>query len=222
MNARLIDHQQAVNSMMAERYLLGELNEGERNAFEEHFFECSDCFEQVKAGTEFISSLKKVGTEETAAVPSGWRPAMGQWFRPKSAQILGLMFLGLASFSIYQGILIRQAGAPELVSVQTLHPDARDGSGTAVKASRRGVFELRVVFEADAASSSGRIQITDETGREVTSVPVNDLRGPELYIRFNTGKFHTGKYLLTLKAIDQASGSEKVLNQYPFALTIKD
>src|SRR5579884_2083702 len=115
MNARLIDHQQAVNNMMAERYLLGELNQGEREAFEEHFFACSECFDHVKAGTEFISSLKNIGAAEPAPVSSDLPHPAGHGFRPKTAQILGLMFLGLASFSIYQQILIRQASAPEVV-----------------------------------------------------------------------------------------------------------
>lgn len=221
MNARLIDHQQAVNNMMAERYLLGELNQGEREAFEEHFFGCSECFDHVKAGTEFISSLKQTGGVDTPAVPSGWRHGMGQWFRPKSARILGLMALGLASFTVYQQVLIRQAGAPEVVRVQPLHSDAR-GAGNAVVASKPGTFELRVVFQPNAASSLGRIQITDEAGREVASVPVTDLHLGELQVRFNTGKFHTGRYILTLMAIDPASGSKKVLDQYHFALTIRE
>jgi hypothetical protein len=40
----MIDHQDAVKSLMAERYLLGELNAGEREAYEEHFFSCDACF----------------------------------------------------------------------------------------------------------------------------------------------------------------------------------
>ncbi len=222
MNARLIDHQQAVNNMMAERYLLGELNQGEREAFEEHFFGCSECFDQVKAGTEFISSLREIGPGEITPVPSDQRHGMEQWFRPKSAQVLGVMFLGLASFTVYQQVLLRQATAPEIVDVYTLHSEARAGSGTEVVSSRHGNFELHVLFAPDAASASGRVQVTDEAGREVASVAVRDLHQGELQVRFSTGKFHTGKYLLTVKAIDQGSGSEKVLKQYPFVLTIKE
>jgi hypothetical protein len=142
--------------------------------------------------------------------------------RPRSAQILGVLFLGAASFSVYQGVLLHQANTPEIVSIQTLHPDARAGNGNAVVASKRGAFELRVVFQPDPAFSAGRVQITDETGKEAMAVPVNDLHRGELQVRFRAGSFHPGKYLLVLKAIDQATGSEKVLNQYPFELTLQD
>ena len=50
MNAKVIDHQEAIKNMMAERYLLRELSENERDAYEAHLFDCQACFEQVKAG----------------------------------------------------------------------------------------------------------------------------------------------------------------------------
>ncbi|HET9365971.1 MAG TPA: zf-HC2 domain-containing protein [Candidatus Angelobacter sp.] len=64
MNAKMIDHEQAIKTMMAERYLLGELTENERDAYEAHLFDCQTCFDQVKAGTEFVSYLKQIGGEE--------------------------------------------------------------------------------------------------------------------------------------------------------------
>ena len=49
MSAQMIDHQDAVKSLMAERYLLGELNASEREAYEEHLFSCDACFDQFTA-----------------------------------------------------------------------------------------------------------------------------------------------------------------------------
>src|ERR1044071_7662889 len=87
MDSVIIDHQQAVTQMMTERYLLGELNLQERDAFEQHLFDCSECFDQVKAGTEFVYSLKGIGAEETAVegVNQRWRQLLGQAVRPAPA-----------------------------------------------------------------------------------------------------------------------------------------
>jgi anti-sigma factor RsiW len=63
MNARIIDHDEAVKDLMAERYLLGELNATERDAYEEHLFCCDACFQQVKAGTELIGELRRIEAE---------------------------------------------------------------------------------------------------------------------------------------------------------------
>ena len=67
MNTRMINHDDAVKDLMAERYLLGELNTAERDAYEEHLFSCDACFEQVKAGTEFVTHLRHIGTEAPQA-----------------------------------------------------------------------------------------------------------------------------------------------------------
>ena len=34
---------------VVERYLLGDLSEAEREAFEEHYFECDECFAELEA-----------------------------------------------------------------------------------------------------------------------------------------------------------------------------
>ena len=62
MNTRIINHDEAVKDLMAERYLLGELNAAEREAYELHLFSCDACFEQVKVGTEFVTHLRHIGT----------------------------------------------------------------------------------------------------------------------------------------------------------------
>ena len=45
-----MDHQQARDSHAAERYLLNELAGAERDAFEEHFFTCRLCADDVRTG----------------------------------------------------------------------------------------------------------------------------------------------------------------------------
>src|SRR5438270_8453217 len=99
MDSSVIDHQQAINKMMAERYLLGELALQERDAFEEHLFDCSACFEQVRAGTEFVHYLKRIGKEETAEVASQprWRQLLGQTLRPAPAFAFAACLLAGAS-----------------------------------------------------------------------------------------------------------------------------
>jgi hypothetical protein len=44
-------HQNAVETMAAERYLLDEMSELERHSFEEHFFECDECAEEMRLGS---------------------------------------------------------------------------------------------------------------------------------------------------------------------------
>src|SRR5262249_33190040 len=66
MNTRVIDHQQAIKDMLAERYLLGELADPDRDAYEAHLFECNTCFAQVKAGTDLVNYVTQHGAEASA------------------------------------------------------------------------------------------------------------------------------------------------------------
>jgi hypothetical protein len=48
-------HQNAVEMMAAERYLLDEMSELERYNFEEHFFDCDECAEEMRLGSRLRS-----------------------------------------------------------------------------------------------------------------------------------------------------------------------
>jgi hypothetical protein len=45
-----MDHLQAMNTLAPERYLLGEMTEDERLEFEEHYFSCAECADDVRDG----------------------------------------------------------------------------------------------------------------------------------------------------------------------------
>lgn len=53
---------------LTEKYLLGELSEAEAAEFEEHFFECETCTEDVVQASRWAANLKAVLREESTAV----------------------------------------------------------------------------------------------------------------------------------------------------------
>jgi hypothetical protein len=62
-----MDHTEAVNGGFVEQYLLGELNPAQRDTFEEHFFDCPICAEDVRTGAVFVDNARDVlRSEETA------------------------------------------------------------------------------------------------------------------------------------------------------------
>jgi anti-sigma factor RsiW len=50
-------HQFAVQNLLPEKYLLGELSGADLEDFERHIFECETCFETVKAGQVFTETI---------------------------------------------------------------------------------------------------------------------------------------------------------------------
>ncbi|HEX7155088.1 MAG TPA: zf-HC2 domain-containing protein [Thermoanaerobaculia bacterium] len=62
-----MNHADAIEKLAAERYLLNELSPQERDAFEEHYFDCPVCAEAVTNGVTLIESGRSVVREQSAA-----------------------------------------------------------------------------------------------------------------------------------------------------------
>jgi anti-sigma factor RsiW len=52
-------------------YLTGELSEVEMNEFEQHYFQCEDCFQELKIGRDAVTLLEKEGPT-VLAIPASW------------------------------------------------------------------------------------------------------------------------------------------------------
>jgi hypothetical protein len=79
-----MDHQTAKNAKLLERYLLGEMADPERDAFEEHYFSCAACAEEVVTATKFLDNAKRpllALRAEEAAQPAALVATVPWWER---------------------------------------------------------------------------------------------------------------------------------------------
>jgi hypothetical protein len=58
-----MNHEHAMSEQATERYLLGLLPENERDAFEEHYFECAVCADDVRATSAFVDTMRASARE---------------------------------------------------------------------------------------------------------------------------------------------------------------
>src|SRR4030081_1145184 len=94
-----MNHQEALQEMAVERYLLGELSGASLDSFEEHLLECSDCAMDVKMGGTFIDAVRTEGAvPRTVAAPCvesarRWTSWFGSpWFRAPALAACVLAF----------------------------------------------------------------------------------------------------------------------------------
>ena len=73
---------------LVERYLLGQLDGAERDAFERHFFECDACFEEVDNMRALQGELRRLRGRDRAAVWARRRPL---WAAVAAAVVLLLL-----------------------------------------------------------------------------------------------------------------------------------
>jgi hypothetical protein len=111
----ILDHLQAIESRASERYLLGELSAAENEAFELHYFECSECALAVESGDQFIANVRAVLEPEReserlllrhpADKPRSWfRELLATWMRPGAIAIPAAILF--AAVALYQGAVV--------------------------------------------------------------------------------------------------------------------
>jgi tetratricopeptide (TPR) repeat protein len=77
---RKMDCGRVAREEIIESYLLGRLNEHDREAFEEHYFECARCFEELQTLQVVREELPRVSVESGTATTRPffrWAPAAG-------------------------------------------------------------------------------------------------------------------------------------------------
>jgi anti-sigma factor RsiW len=116
-----MEHYEAVQSLAVEKYLLDEFDSGEREAFEDHFFSCHECAEELQAtaalldrGKELfahepLSYVERVPEPEKTPAGANRRPAPPDphgwfgWLRPAiAAPAMALLLLVVAVQNLYQ------------------------------------------------------------------------------------------------------------------------
>ena len=243
----IMDHEQAVKMQAPERYLLDELSQDERDDFEEHFFTCANCADEVTAAFAFKDNAKAVFESErqaAAAAPvaatlvtpaqarSRWawldrlfpapspRSSMGAWgvAVPAAAMIL----MGVA---VYQGVFVipglrrelSEAEAPRVL--QTIVARAATRSNDRVVSVDRNARFVQLVMDINArpSVSSYLFEVKDSSGAVVFAVTA-PVAGGSVNILAPTSDLKTGRYVV---AVRPSSGSESQEQAQEYAFSIE-
>src|SRR5215469_10362255 len=95
-----MDHDAAGQTLATERYFLNEMTSEERDAFEEHYFSCSECASDVYSTFVFLENVKIALARPDRSPARDWL----SWLRPL-AGIPAWAALGLAAIVGYQNMV---------------------------------------------------------------------------------------------------------------------
>jgi len=170
MSTQMNDHQEAVKNLMAERYLLGELNAGEREAYEEHLFSCVTCFEQVKAGSEFVDQLRRIDPEPVTVAPGFLAQIIRNLRQPVAVTAFGL-FLCASGIAVHQNAVITRLKEPRPELRSTLAGIAHGSSEiNPIKTSKNSGLSLNVDYMRKGEFISYEAQILSGSGKTLHTV----------------------------------------------------
>jgi hypothetical protein len=237
MNREGMEHERAVQNLAVECYLLGEMTSGEREAFEEHYFECAICAEDVRSASQFLADMKGIlaANPSQAAARAPGREAREQgrsgrswlaWLQPQLAAAAIVILAAVAGFETILTIpsLRRQVGeasAPRIVRSQVLRPQTR-GTPTILSApAGESVVLVLDLPEFPALSAPRGLQfiVKSTDGREVFEVPGGSF-GPGDPVTLSIPKLDlpAGNYDLIVEATPENSKNGQELGRYPFEL----
>jgi hypothetical protein len=114
-------HSEAIQSAATERYLLDEMSEAERQAFEAHYFECAECADEVR-----VAARMRDGVAAGLAASAAARPRASHMRSPVIAWAAAAALVVVAG---YQALLLQRR--PEPIGAQALAP-------VTVRAASRG------------------------------------------------------------------------------------
>jgi len=170
-----MNHQDALQEMAVERYLLGELSGEAMDRFEEHLFDCPLCVADLRAGTTFINAAR--GELRGVGEPESVRESSFEWvsrlFRPSflaPALAACLLVIGVESFILLPGLRreVAQVETPSVLNNLVLaNAGARGDVTVEIAAPLHGAFLLSVDIPGRSGFSSYLLSLYSPLGAMV-------------------------------------------------------
>ncbi len=154
-------HQQALDGLASERYLLDEMTEVERFEFEDHYFDCAECAEDVRLGDMIRQEARRAGAAMAPNTQVG-RPAVvltsAKWWRRPMVAAPWAVAATLALVVGYQSLVtvpgLRDAGGPQSIEPVMLRGATRGAATTVAIAPGQRVVALSADLLTPPQSSS--------------------------------------------------------------------
>jgi hypothetical protein len=221
-----MEHENAIQTLATERYLLSEMTPAERDSFEEHYFECASCAEDVRLASQFLGDAREVWAAEQRAAPvvkvqpqpeSKWNWLA--WLQPQFAAPAMAALLILAGVSTVGTMSLRrqlaEVSQPRVIAATALRPETRgepvvllagEGSSVAVQ------FDL-----PDNARSSFHYAIRSASGETVFGVNGGaEQAGERVTLSIPRFEIPAGRYVLTVSGSTTPGQPETEVARYPF------
>jgi hypothetical protein len=147
-------HADAIRTLAVERYLLDEMPEIERFAFEDHFFDCVECADDLRAGSTMRKAVKADLLPPQPSRPATISPVIARR-RWNSSVVLPWAAAAMLALAVgYQSLAPARNGSLQIsvLTPVTVRPDSRGALPTVPIAGGAEAVTLALEVEAPAGS----------------------------------------------------------------------
>ena len=202
-----MNHEDAAKSMTAERYTLGELEPAERDAFEEHFFECSACADDVRDNTKFAAGVRTAGARVI--------PHVGRFNRWAAAAALaaaaGLVYVYIPHVPPAAHV----TSAP--ISEQVIELESTRAATEPVSVhAGQPVALYFIIPPPEHPAPLYTCDLVDSTGRKIATQPVSQAQAQNpVAMHLKAQTLHTADYKVVIR------DGEREIAAYPFTVQVR-
>jgi hypothetical protein len=222
MSMDIMSHDQAVSSHAAERYVVGELSGSERESFEGHYFDCPDCFEQIKADgrlmAEFLGHAREVLDPEPE---KSWLAQMLVDLRRPAPVFVSALLLCALGIGVYQQSVISAFRSPRVEASYFL-TEQRAGVKE-INVSRKARLSLSVPYAAKPEFVSYQAQITAQpSGKIRYELQVTHTANDTITIGLRADALAAGQYSVVIQGVAEDGTMSEAGRGGPFELKFID
>jgi hypothetical protein len=220
-----MDHTQAIDGKFTERYLLGELTPAQRDQFEEHYFDCAFCADDVQTGAVFVDNARAILrdgpiSEETAN--SSIKTAYARYGIP--FQSAAVAFVALLCVVGYENVVtipnLKASGgagvrSPEILPTVSLLGLGSRAESNPVPAPVAKDFAFEMEIPGGPEFTGYVCEIRDQADTLKFSVPVSTEQAHDaVRLAIPAGTLTAASYKLVVIG-EKTSGAPQKLVQYP-------
>ena len=216
-----MDHREATRITAVEKYLLGELPDDQRENFEEHFFSCAECSEQVRLGAMFQANARSL-VQEAGSLENIPFERRTPWFGWNPAPVFGMATAVLAVVIGYQNFVqipaLRQSGVPLLSAAPAAEALSVRGENDQSFSRQLPKFTIYVRHEWEDPFTQYAFDLQRRPGAAVVATGTLEKAPRDLSVDIRPAGLDAGAYLLTVYGV-RGPGEKTAVARIPLTLT---
>ncbi|MBN9662935.1 MAG: zf-HC2 domain-containing protein [Acidobacteria bacterium] len=209
-----MDHRSAIETTAVERYFLDEMPAAERSEFEEHFFECEHCAEDVRVMSCLEANARAVARAERPAErtqapkpalrsqsPGFWERYFN-WLRPAiAAPALASLLVVMGYQNLLEPARSHDLALPHAATQLLLRGETRGTvAGVNLPSDHSLVLTLDLAGIRPLSEYTVELQLENGPGAEPFQVSA-PAAGEPLTLSLPAGSARQGRYQLTLRSV---------------------
>ena len=209
-----MEHSEAIETMAAERYALGEMTPEERDRFEEHFFDCSECSQAVRDDVSIAAGVRATKPKQAVAPGNAW------WATAVAAALVAVV--GYQNFVTIPHLRGAAAPAARLAHpVSLLMTESRGGSIAPVIVTPDEDLPLFFDVPPETPYPSYEADVRDASGKVRATIPITAQDAREtVTMLIRAGVLTSGNYEVVVSGVDVAKRKSPIAH-YPFEVRFR-